>query len=942
MRSEGGILTGSVQDLRKKLKSGDLKVAVIGLGRIGLPTAAVFAEGGVKVVGVDIRKNVVEETNSGKCALVDEPGLPELVRKNVERGRLRATFDSAKAIASSDFVIICVPTPVDQTKSPDYSAVITASQTTGKSLRKGSVVIVESTIGPGIAEEVILPILEEKSGMKAGVDFGLASCPERSDPGNIVANMGSVPRIVGSTDPKCTELVAALYESALGVKVIKASNPKTANAIKLTENLYRDVNIALANEFALLFEEFGIDTLEVIEACATKYNFMPHYPGIGVGGPCVVGDEFVYILDKEGLQVTRIADYVEVLRRRGLVDVEVSNGTSILTPKLDVHTLSFDGTRTVWEKVMWFSVRHHVGKVLKLKLTSNRQIRVTPDHPILVRHGDRFAIKRADSLELNDEIPVSKGYQQAFQDSDTIDLIEELLKSGKIPASKVKVKPLNITIKDHLGEVGKVMRELRIPPRQRHEFYRWNYLTLDRFLEIESQLPALFSRDRLALYTSRGSTCLTPATFLKDADFWRFVGYYLSEGCLYSEQCEGGLREMVKITFGAHEKDLIEDCKAILDKWGLRYSEDIRDGSHSLRVSSRIFSLLLHHLDCGKNSYDKKLPKAIFGSSKENVAALLQGLFRGDGWLENRRDKGGVTAGYATVSPVLFQGVLLLLQRFGIVPVCRQILSKKSKVPALALGVSRYEDLTILSHEVGGNSRLTRSLLEHPKMIKRSPVFRDYGSFATAFVKSLEEQEFNGDVYNMEVNRSHTFVSSFGIVTHNCLPSNSYYLIVEGMKTGNIPQLIRMAREINDRMPDHVVELVSEALNDVGKTVRGSKVAVLGVSYKPGVKDIQLTPVERVVARLTNMGASISLYDPMFKGEKVFGLPVCRSLEEASKAADCILIGTAHKEFETLDLGRLARLASKKAAFVDARNVADPKEAARQGFSYRGVGRKFV
>lgn len=460
MRSEVGILTGSAQDLKRRLKSGDLKVAVIGLGRIGLPTAAVFAEGGAKVVGVDIRRNVVEETNSGKCALVDEPGLPELVRQNVERGRLRATLDPAKAIALSDFVIICVPTPVDQTRAPDYSAVTAASQTTGKSLRRGSVVIVESTIGPGIAEDVILPILEEKSGMKAGVDFGLASCPERSDPGNIVANMRAVPRIVGSTDQKCTELVAALYESALGVKVIKASNPKTANAIKLTENLYRDVNIALANEFALLFEEFGIDAVEVIEACATKYNFMPHYPGVGVGGPC--------------------------------------------------------------------------------------------------------------------------------------------------------------------------------------------------------------------------------------------------------------------------------------------------------------------------------------------------------------------------------------------------------------------------------------------------------------------------------------------------LPSNSYYLIVEGMKAGKIPGLIRMAREINDRMPDHVVELVSEALNDVGKTVRGSKVAVLGVSYKPGVKDIQLTPVERVVARLTDMGASISLYDPMFKGEKVFGLRVSRSLEEASKAADCIVIGTAHKEFEALDLGRLARLASKKAAFVDARNVADPKEAARQGFSYRGVGRKFV
>jgi UDP-N-acetyl-D-mannosaminuronate dehydrogenase len=128
----------------------------------------------------------------------------------------------------------------------------------------------------------------------------------------------------------------------------------------------------------------------------------------------------------------------------------------------------------------------------------------------------------------------------------------------------------------------------------------------------------------------------------------------------------------------------------------------------------------------------------------------------------------------------------------------------------------------------------------------------------------------------------------------------------------------------------------------VGKTVRGSKVAVLGVSYKPGVKDIQLTPVERVVSRLAAMGASISLYDPMFKGEKVFGRPVSRSLEEAANAADCVVVGTAHKEFEKLDLGRLARLTSKKVAFVDARNVADPKEAARLGFAYRGVGRKFV
>ncbi|HXW36988.1 MAG TPA: nucleotide sugar dehydrogenase, partial [Nitrososphaerales archaeon] len=415
-------------------------------------------DAGARVVGIDVRESIVDETNRGKCGLVDEPGLPEIVKRNVKAGRLTATTDAARAVKSSQFVIVCVPTPVDQTKSPDYSAIRAASKTLGRSISKGTVVIVESTVGPGIVEEMVRPIIEQESGMKGGLDFGLASCPERSDPGNIVVNMKSVPRIVGSLDPGCTELVSELYSAGLGVDVIRVSSPKTANAVKLTENLFRDVNIALANEFALLFENFGIDTIEVINACATKYNFMPHYPGAGVGGPC--------------------------------------------------------------------------------------------------------------------------------------------------------------------------------------------------------------------------------------------------------------------------------------------------------------------------------------------------------------------------------------------------------------------------------------------------------------------------------------------------LPVNSYYLIVEGMKTGNIPYLIRLAREINDRMPDHVVELTSEALNDVGKTIKGSKIAIMGVTYKPGVRDVQLSPLERVTNRLVEMGATVQIYDPMLLGQSVFGLNTQSSLESAAKGADAIIIGTAHKEFENLDLPKLSRLVRKKAALVDSRNVVRPTDATTAGFSYRGVGRR--
>ena len=446
------------KDVPSLLRKGKIRIAVIGLGRIGLPTAAVFARAGAMVTGVDVKQEVINATNAGRCWLTDELGLPDLVKEGVRSGNLKATSSAEEAVSRAGFTIVCVPTPVFETKTPDYSAVQKASRTLGKSLRRGGAVIVESTVGPGVVEEMVGPILEKESGMRVGKDFGLVACPERSDPGNIMQNMKTLPRIIGGMGAPWTDATVALYEAALGVKAIRVSDPKTANAAKLTENLFRDVNIALANEFALLFEELGVDTIEVINACASKYNFMPHYPGLGVGGPC--------------------------------------------------------------------------------------------------------------------------------------------------------------------------------------------------------------------------------------------------------------------------------------------------------------------------------------------------------------------------------------------------------------------------------------------------------------------------------------------------LPANSYYLISEAIKAGNIPYLIRMAREINDRMPDHAVELVEEALNEVGKTARGSKIVMLGVAYKPNIKDVQLTPVERAITKLRAMGARVEIYDPMYKGEKVFGVLGKKSLEAAARGADCFLVGTAHDEFKHLDLEGLSKLAKPKAAFVDARNVVTPDAVRRAGFAFRGVGRR--
>ncbi|MDA4127879.1 MAG: nucleotide sugar dehydrogenase [Thaumarchaeota archaeon] len=312
MRAPHTLLSFSPSRVPSLLRQGKMTIAVVGLGRIGLPTAAILSKAGALVLGADINEEVVSSVNRGRCKFVDEPGLPQMVRDQVKAGRLQATTDVRRAVSRSDISIISVPTPVDDRKTPDYTAVKAASATIGHSLRKGSVVVVESTVGPGTVENLIQPILEAESGLKAGKDFGLASAPERSDPGNILGNMATVPRVVGATDPRTLRIISALYRTALGVNVIQARNPKTANAIKLTENLFRDVNIAFANEFSLLFEKLGIDAIEVINGCATKYNFLPHYPGAGVGGPCLTSNS--YYLISEGVRAGNIPYLIRMAR----------------------------------------------------------------------------------------------------------------------------------------------------------------------------------------------------------------------------------------------------------------------------------------------------------------------------------------------------------------------------------------------------------------------------------------------------------------------------------------------------------------------------------------------------------------------------------------------------------------------------------------------------
>ena len=265
------------------------KISVVGLGYVGLPLSLQFARSGVSVLGLDLDSAKVEAINSGKSYL--KHFSAESIAEQVNDGRFEATTDASR-ISEVEAILICVPTPLNEYREPDLSFVLDTAESLAPHLSKGTLVTLESTTYPGTTEDELRIVLEEGSGMKAGVDFHLAYSPEREDPGRQDASVKTIPKVVGGYTPACFELAEALYGQALD-KVHRVSSCRAAEATKLLENIFRSVNIALVNELKVVYEAMGIDVHEVIDAAETKpFGFMAFRPGPGLGGHCIPIDPF--------------------------------------------------------------------------------------------------------------------------------------------------------------------------------------------------------------------------------------------------------------------------------------------------------------------------------------------------------------------------------------------------------------------------------------------------------------------------------------------------------------------------------------------------------------------------------------------------------------------------------------------------------------------------
>ena len=277
-------------ELMDKIKNKSLRIAVVGLGYVGLPLAVEKAKAGFQTIGFDIQEQKVEMVNKGLNYIGDvvDEDLQELVNKRT----LSATSDFT-FIKDADFIAICVPTPLDQHQQPDVSYIINSSKEIAKYLKKGTAIVLESTTYPGTTEGLLMPILEKYSGLKCGIDFYLGFSPERVDPGNKSYNTKNTPKVVGAIGADALEVISSVYKAVLEGEVHTVSSPAVAEMEKILENIYRNINIGLVNELAMLCNKMNINIWEVIEAAKSKpYGFQAFYPGPGLGGHCIPLDPY--------------------------------------------------------------------------------------------------------------------------------------------------------------------------------------------------------------------------------------------------------------------------------------------------------------------------------------------------------------------------------------------------------------------------------------------------------------------------------------------------------------------------------------------------------------------------------------------------------------------------------------------------------------------------
>jgi len=911
-----------------------MKVAVIGSGYVGLVLGACLAESGNDVVSADIDASKVARLSRGEVPIY-EPGLEPLIERNLAAGRIRYTTDVAEAVRASHVIFIAVGTPPGEDGSADLKHVLDVARTIGRSMNGEKIVITKSTVPVGTARKVRAEI-EAYTGHQVHV----CSNPEFLKEGAAVDDFMKPDRVVLGVDSEYAgEVLRDLYEPFVRSSgAILLMDVPSAEITKYAANAMLATRISFMNAIAQLCEKTGADVQAVRKGVGSDARIGQAflYAGAGYGGSCFVGRETVLARREGRATLVRLEDLFDDCV------IAPDSAPGDLEPEVawsdDLAVVSWHPERgPEWRWASAVTRRWYEGEVLEVRTKMGRRVRCTPDHPFVVSEGEggRPLVKLAGDLTERDWVPVAMGEPGAPLAPDEAFDVARALASLGIPDEDVIVR-LNEDGRAALA-LADVRTAVADHPRGRHRAYdilRSGAIRLHELRVLDIPL------EHGALGSAKNGTYV-PASIPVDARFWRVVGLYLAEG-----HCGRDGRRM-RLQWSFHpsaEPELVEE---VADFWrSLGVKADVRRGTTTtlVSISSRILATWwVRELGLGADSYTHRLPDAVWDLPEEDQRALLSGLWQGDGSWSLVSGGPSVVLEWGTVSRRLADGVLRLLGNLGIaarLKVGRTAKSTKDTYWLVIAGAEQVEralDLVKPEDRIG----VTTSIGRQRKRIAPTG-YRQHGGAAWVRIVGTRPIPYRGWVYSLEVPGNETFVTTGGLVVHNCFPKDVKALTRTMAELGADASILQAVEDVNERQKRLLLDRLVARL---GEDLTGRTVAVWGLSFKPNTDDMREAPSLVTIEGLLERGARVVAHDPvaMDEARRHLGerIAYAASNYAALDGADALVVHTEWQPYRRPDFPRM-KAALKTPLVFDGRNLWDPADMAEAGFEYHCIGRPSV
>jgi UDPglucose 6-dehydrogenase len=836
---------------------------------------------------------------------IHEEGLEALLERN--RNRLQFTTLVDEALEGAEVVYVAVGTPPTASGDADLSAVWTVVDELPRVDRR-IVLAMKSTVPVGTGR-IVRHRLDER-GLE---NVGYVSNPEFTAEGTAVRDFLRPDRIVvGAFEASDGDLVAALHEG-IDAPVVRC-DVASAEMIKLAANAALVTRISFINEIANVCEATGADVLTVAEGIGLDHRIGPAFlrAGIGYGGSCLVGDETVLVRARSR---TRLVSLEQLYR-----EAESGDELEILTWRRDGHGSEF-------QPLALLTRRWYEGDVLEVRTKMGRRVRCTPDHPLVTQEG----LKLAEDLTADDWLPVAQGSAADVPGRPRRLRIIEAVDADGMSPGQVIVRP-------HRDELAALapgeLRAVALATGHPHPSGRVGDVMRGGALRLTEAAGLDLDLEDATFGTARNGTYV-PASIEADARFWRVVGLYIAEG-----HCSFEASGRMRVQWSFHPRDeehLVEEVDAFWKAHGIKTSVLSGATSRRVAVSSRLLATWwLRVLGLGKGSYEQRLPDLVWSESRAHKRAVLSGLWEGGGSWSLVAGGPSVVLEYGTVSRELADGILRLLGDLGVVARLRVGRASKSTRDTYWLVISGADQIESVIELVPHAAR-SEVLMSIARQTKRcAPTgYRRRENAAWVRVVDAGRRPFAGFVYSLEVPATHTFVTTAGLTVHNCFPKDSLALKQLAANSGYSFQLLNAVIEVNELQKRRVIGKLERRLG----SLRGKKVALLGLAFKPGTDDMREAPSLVLAARLLAEGAEVSAWDPVADGRThLDAVAVAPSALDALDGADAAVLVTEWPELRELDWAEAARRMRGRLV-VDGRNLLDPAALHAHGLEYEGIGR---